>query len=130
MEKKAIHPISAPIPAGAYSPAILHNGMIFVSGQTPEKPGSSELVEGDITVQTEQVMENLKGILSAAGATMDDVLKVTVHLSDIKDFEGYNRVYKRYFSVPYPSRTTVQSVIPGGSLLEIDVIAYSPGEAK
>ena len=97
---------------------------------SPEKPGSSELVEGDITVQTEQVMENLKGILSAAGATMDDVLKVTVHLADIKDFEGYNRVYKRYFSVPYPSRTTVQSVIPGGSLLEIDVIAYSPGEAK
>ena len=130
MEKKAIHSISAPIPAGAYSPAILHNGMIFVSGQTPEKPGSSELVEGDITVQTEQVMENLKGILSAAGAAMNDVLKVTVHLADIKDFEGYNRVYKRYFSVPYPSRTTVQSVIPGGSLLEIDVIACSPGEAK
>ena len=125
--KKAVHPASSPVPAGAYSPGLIAGGFVFVSGQTAEKPGSSELVEGDITVQTRQVMENIKGILESAGCGMDDVVKVTAHLSDAGDFDGYNGVYKQYFSKPFPTRTTVQSVIPGGSLVEIDVIALLPG---
>lgn len=124
--KKAVHPASSPVPAGAYSPGLIAGGFVFVSGQTVEKPGSSELVEGDVTVQTRQVMENIKGILESAGCRMDDVVKVTVHLADAKDFDGYNGVYKMYFSKPFPTRTTVQSVIPGGSLVEIDVIALLP----
>jgi 2-iminobutanoate/2-iminopropanoate deaminase len=122
-EKICIYPKSAPVPAGAYSPAILAGNLVFVSGQTPEKPGTDELVEGDIGIQSKQVMENIKNILAAADCTMDDIVKVTAHLLDINDFGGYNDVYKTYFNKPFPARTTVQSVIPGGSLLEIDVIA-------
>lgn len=126
-EKICVYPANAPVPAGAYSPAIVSGNLVFVSGQTPEKPGTDELVEGDITVQAKQVMENLKNILAAAGCTMDDVVKVGTHLLDINDFSGYNEVYKTYFTKPFPARTTVQSVIPGGSLVEIDVIAVKPG---
>lgn len=125
--KICVYPANAPVPAGAYSPAIVSGNLVFVSGQTPEKPGTDELVEGDITVQAKQVMENLKNILAAAGCTMDDVVKVGTHLLDINDFSGYNEVYKTYFTKPFPARTTVQSVIPGGSLVEIDVIAVKPG---
>lgn len=125
-EKKCVYPECAPVPAGAYSPAVVIGNLVFVSGQTPEKPGTDELVEGDIKVQTKQVMENIKNILAAAGCTMDDVVKVSAHLKDINDFAGYNEVYKTYFNKPYPARTTVQSVIPGGSLVEIDVIAVRP----
>lgn len=123
MNKIPIHPESAPIPAGPYTPALITGNFVFVSGQTPEKPGTDELVEGDIKVQTKQVMENIKGILEAAGCSMDDIVKVTCHLADINDFNGYNEVYGQYFTKPYPTRTTVQSVIPGNSLIEIDVIA-------
>ncbi|MDW7651836.1 MAG: Rid family detoxifying hydrolase [Bacillota bacterium] len=127
MTKKAcIYPDNAPVPAGAYSPAIVSGNLVFVSGQTPEIPGTDILVEGDIAVQTKQVMENIKNILAAAGCTMDDVVKIGAHLLDINDFDGYNQVYKTYFSKPFPARTTVQSVIPGGSLVEIDAIAVRP----
>jgi 2-iminobutanoate/2-iminopropanoate deaminase len=125
-KKICVYPADAPMPAGAYSPAIAVDNLVFVSGQTPEKPGTDELVEGDIKVQTMQVMENIKNILAAAGCAMDDVVKVSAHLFDINDFAGYNEIYKKYFNKPFPARTTVQSVIPGGSLIEIDVIAVSP----
>lgn len=126
IKKETIHPESAPIPAGPYSPALKVGSMVFVSGQTPEKPGSDELVEGGIREQTVQVMENIKNILAAAGCTMDNVVRVTAHLLDISDFDEYNKVYKTYFDKPYPARTTVQSVIPGGGLVEVDVIAMLP----
>ncbi|MDW7738861.1 MAG: Rid family detoxifying hydrolase [Bacillota bacterium] len=123
LKKECIYPESAPIPAGPYSPALRVDNFVFVSGQTPEKPGTDQLVEGDITIQAEQVFENINNILSAAGCTLNNVVKVTTFLSDIKDFEQYNQVYKKHFSKPYPARTTVQAVIPGGALLEIEVIA-------
>ncbi len=126
IKKETIHPESAPIPAGPYSPALKVGSMVFVSGQTPEKPGTDELVEGGIKVQTKQVMENIKNILAAAGCTMENVVKVNAYLLDINDFEGYNDVYKTFFSKPYPARTTVQGVIPGGALVEVDVIAVLP----
>lgn len=126
VKKICIYPENAPVPAGAYSPAILTGNLVFVSGQTPEKPGTDELVEGDINVQAKQVMENIQNILAAAGCTMNDVVKVSAHLLDIQDFNGFNEVYKTYFTNPFPARTTVQSVIPGGSLIEVDVIAIRP----
>jgi 2-iminobutanoate/2-iminopropanoate deaminase len=126
MNKIPVHPASSPVPAGAYTPGLVAGGFVFVSGQTAEKPGSSELVEGDIRVQTRQVLENIGGILEAAGCSLNDVVKVTAHLADVRDFDGYNEVYRESFSMPYPVRTTVQSVIPGGSLVEIDVIALHP----
>ncbi len=126
INKETIHPESAPIPAGPYSPALKVGSMVFVSGQTPEKPGSDELVDGGIREQTVQVMENIKNILAAAGCTMDNVVKVNAHLLDINNFGEYNEVYKTYFNKPYPARTTVQSIIPGGGLVEVDVVAMLP----
>ncbi|NCB17527.1 MAG: hypothetical protein EOM65_15305 [Synergistales bacterium] len=126
MRKQPVHPASSPVPAGAYTPGLIAGGFVFVSGQTAEKPGSSELVEGDVKVQTRQVLENIRGILEAAGCSLDDVVKVTAHLADVRDFDGYNGVYRQFFTAPFPVRTTVQSVIPGGSLVEIDVIALLP----
>jgi len=123
IKKNRIYPDNAPIPAGPYTPAIAAGNYVFVSGQTPEKPGTDILIEGDIKDQTRQVMENIKNILTAADCTMDDVVKVSAHLLDINDFDGYNAVYKEYFTEPFPARTTVQSVVPGGSLVEVDVIA-------
>ena len=129
-EKKCIYPESAPIPAGPYSPALQAGNMLFVSGQTPEKPGTDELIEGGIREQTRQVMENIKNIIGAAGCTMEDVVKVNTHLLDINDFSDYNEVYKSYLTEPFPARTTVQSVIPGGALIEVDVIAILPENKK
>jgi len=126
IKKETIHPKSAPIPAGPYSPALKVGSMVFVSGQTPEKPGSDELVEGGIREQTVQVMENIRNILAAAGCSMEHVVRVNAHLLDINDFSEYNEIYKTYFNKPYPARTTVQSVIPGGGLVEVDVIAMLP----
>lgn len=126
IKKETIHPKSAPIPAGPYSPALKVGSMVFVSGQTPEKPGSDELVEGGIREQTVQVMENIRNILAAAGCSMDHVVRVNAHLLDINDFSEYNEIYKTCFNKPYPARTTVQSVIPGGGLVEVDVIAMLP----
>lgn len=126
MKKQPVHPASAPVPAGAYTPGLVAGGFVFVSGQTAEKPGSAELVEGGVREQTRQVMENIGGILETAGCSMNDVVKVTAHLADVRDFDGYNEVYREFFSTPYPVRTTVQSVIPGGSLVEIDVVALHP----
>ena len=126
INKECINPVSAPKPAGPYSPALKAGGFLYVSGQTPEKPGSDELVEGDIKVQTRQVFENIKNIIAAAGCTMDDIVKVNAHLLDINDFAAYNEVYKIYFTEPYPARTTVQSVIPGGAKVEIEVTVMLP----
>lgn len=130
MAKIPVHPANTPLPLGPYTHAIMAGGFVFVSGQTPEKPGTDELVEGDIKVQTRQVMEHIKTILAAANCTMDDVVKVNAHLADIEDFAGYNEIYKEYFSKPYPARITVQSVIPGGALVEIDVIALCPADVQ
>jgi 2-iminobutanoate/2-iminopropanoate deaminase len=126
--KYPIHPPGAPTPAGPYTPAIVAGGFVFVSGQVPKKPGTSELVVGDITVQTGQVLENIRAILSAAGAAMDDVVKVTVHLADLGNFAAFNQIYGTFFTEPFPARTTVQSVLNTGVGVEIDVIALRPEE--
>lgn len=123
-QKTPVHPAGAPIPAGPYTPAIIAGDFVFVSGQTPKRPGTGERVEGDIAVQTTVVLENIQAILAAAGCTLADVVKVSAHLADMKDFAAYNQVYGQFFPEPYPARTTVQSVLPGGAGLEIEVIAY------
>ncbi len=128
MNKKIpIHPDNAPLPAGPYTHALIAGDFVFVSGQTPEKPGTDEIVAGGIKEHTRQVMENIKTILSAANCTMDDIVKVDTHLSDMNSFSGFNEVYGEYFSKPYPTRITVQSVLPPGALVEIAVVAYRAG---
>ncbi len=121
--KQPVHPACAPVPAGFYTPAVIAGGLVFVSGQTPEKPGTSETVQGDIKVQTRQVMENIKNILAAADCSMNAIVKVEVHLARFSDFQGFNEVYGEYFAKPYPSRITVQSVRDGDALLEVAVTA-------
>lgn len=126
MAKKAVHPECSPVPAGPYTPAVIAGGFVFVSGQTPEKPGTDEMVEGDIKVQTKQVMENLQNILAASGCTMKDVVKVHACLVNMEDFAGYNEVYRQFFSKPYPARTTVECGVAGDCLLEVDAVALLP----
>jgi len=122
--KKAVHPECSPIPAGPYTPALIVGDFVFVSGQTPEKPGTDEMVEGDIKVQTRQVMENIQNILAAASCKMDDIVKVHACLVDMKDFAGFNEIYEQYFTKPYPTRTTVECGVAGDCLVEVDVVAY------
>ena len=118
---------NAPKPIGPYSQGIIaHNPdkIIFVSGQIPINPETGELVKGDIRVQARQEIENLIVILEVAGATVDDVVKVTVYLDDIKDYEEFNRVYEEYFGHSKPARAVVEvSKLPKGVKVEIEAIA-------
>lgn len=108
---------------GAYSDGVLIDGLLFISGQAPVDFKTSKFVLGTIEEETRRTLENIKSILEVAGATMEDVVKCTVHLSDIKEFDRYNEVYATYFPGIKPARTTVQSVLAEGIKVEIDCIA-------
>ncbi len=113
-----------PKPIGPYSQAIKANGFLFVSGQVALDPQSGEFVTADIRGQTERVLENVKAILEAAGASFHHVVKTTVFLKDMNDFTAMNEVYSRYFSVAPPARSTVQVTrLPKDALVEIEVTA-------
>jgi 2-iminobutanoate/2-iminopropanoate deaminase len=113
-----------PKPIGPYSQAIKSNGLVFVSGQVALDPQSGEFVGADVRQQTERVLENLKGILEAAGVSFHHVVKTTVFLKDMNDFAAMNEVYARYFSAAPPARSTVQAArLPKDALVEIEVIA-------
>jgi len=114
----------SPKPIGPYSQAIRSNGLLFASGQVALDPKSGEMVGTDIRQQTERVMENLKGILEAGGASFHHVVKTTVYLKDMNDFAAMNEVYARYLTAAPPARSTVQAArLPKDALVEIDVIA-------
>lgn len=115
----------APAPAGPYSQAIAAGQLVFVSGQRPVDPVTGGLAVG-VEAQSEQVLKNVAAILEAAGSSMGDVVKVTAHLADLGDFAIFNNVYTRYFSPPFPARTTVGSQLRG-ILVEVDVIAVKGG---
>ncbi len=111
---------------GPYSQAIRANGFIFISGQIPLDPKTQQMVEGNIAQQTERVLENLKGILEAAGSSLPHVVKTTVFLKDLNDFAAMNEVYGRYFSAHPPARATVEvSALPKGASIEIELIALA-----
>jgi 2-iminobutanoate/2-iminopropanoate deaminase len=113
-----------PKPIGPYSQAIRSSGFVFVSGQVALDPQTGEFVGKDVRQQTERVMENLKGILEASGASLNQVVKTTVFLQDMNDFAAMNEVYARYFTSAPPARSTVQVArLPKDALVEIDVIA-------
>lgn len=122
MPKQLVQTSKAAAPGGAYSQALRAGDFIFVAGQGPKNPVTGLIAE-TIEEQTAQTLENIKAILEAAGATMADVVKSTVHLSDMSLFERYNQVYATYFPDPRPVRTTVGSQL-SGIMVEIDVIAY------
>ncbi|MGC1448995.1 MAG: Rid family hydrolase [Candidatus Sulfotelmatobacter sp.] len=118
-------------PQGAYSQGWRAGDFIFVTGTGPIDPVTGALVGDSIEPQTEQTIDNLSAILQADGASLRDVVKVTVHLSDTALFARYNAVYAKRFSKPYPVRTTVGSDLghSPGMLIEIDCIAYTAGNA-
>jgi 2-iminobutanoate/2-iminopropanoate deaminase len=111
---------------GPYSQAIRANGFVFVSGQIPLDPATQQLVAGDVQAQTERVLENLKGIIEAAGSSLDRVVRATVFLADMNEFAAMNEVYGRYFRSQPPARSTVQVArLPRDVRVEIDVIALA-----
>jgi 2-iminobutanoate/2-iminopropanoate deaminase len=123
MAKQQITTHSGASPIGAYSQGIRVGDFIFVSGQGPLDPETGQVVGTTVEEQTARVLENIKAILAAGGATMADVVKVSAHLSDLSLFDRYNKVYATYFPDPKPARTTVGSQLLG-ILVEIDAIAY------
>lgn len=124
VERKVVYTEKAPKPIGPYSQAIIAGDFIFTAGQIPIDPKTNQVVQGDIREQTRQVFENLKAILEEAGATFDDVVKVTVYMKDLNEFSGMNEVYSEYFKNSPPARTTVEvSRLPRDVKIEIDLIA-------
>jgi 2-iminobutanoate/2-iminopropanoate deaminase len=126
VSKRVIRTDNAPAPfqGAPYSQGIAHGDLVFVSGQFGIDPGSGHVVEGGIGEQTEQVMKNLSAILEAAGTSLANVLKATIFLADLADFEGMNEVYGRYMGDEPPARATFQvAALPSGMLVEIEVVA-------
>lgn len=123
MPKQQIRTDEGASPVGAYSQGLRAGDFVFVSGQGPLDPGTGQVVGDTIEEQVRRTLENVRAILEAAGASMADVVKATVHLADIAEFPRFNVTYSEFFPDPKPTRTTVQSVLPGIKV-EIDVIAY------
>lgn len=111
---------------GPYSQAIKANGLVFLSGQIPVDPTTQQLITGDVATQTERVLQNITGILQAAGSSLPRVVKTTVFLKSMNDFGAMNEVYGRHFTAEPPARSTVEVArLPKDVLIEIDVIALA-----
>ncbi len=124
MTRMIVTSADAPAAIGPYSQAVWAGGLLYLSGQTPIDPKTGKLVEGEIDVQTARVFDNQEAVLKAAGLTMDQIVKVNVYLTDMKNFPGMNAVYKERFTEPFPARTTVAVAgLPLGALIEIEMIA-------
>ena len=117
----------APKAIGPYSQGIVAGQFLFVSGQLPINPDTGNIVDDDIAARAEQVFDNVSAIVSSAGGSMADVVKVTLFLTDIGDFQLVNEVYSRRFQSPYPARSAIQvSALPLGSNIEAEAIVYLP----
>jgi len=124
VKKKVIQTERAPKAIGPYSQAIQAGNFLFLSGQIPLDPKTGELAKGDIGQQTKQVLENIKGILESQELGMEDVVKVTIFLRDIGNFNRVNEVYATYFPPPAPARSTVEvAKLPRNAEIEIGAIA-------
>lgn len=114
----------APKAIGPYSQAIVHDGLAFLSGQIPLDPATGHVVEGGVAAQTERVLENIRGLLEACGASLESVLKTTVFIKDMTEFQAMNEVYARYFAENPPARSTVEAArLPRDVRVEIECIA-------
>lgn len=123
MPRTIIHTPNAPKAIGTYSQAVKHGGTVYVSGQIPLDPATGELVTGPMEVQVRRVFENLKAVVSAAGGSFAQAVKLTVYLIDFADFAALNKVMGEFFSEPYPARVTVQVAgLPRGARVEIDCV--------
>ncbi len=124
MSKKIVSTPEAPAAVGAYSQAVVANGFVYCSGQVPLDPQGGELVGGSIADQTRRCLDNLSAVLQAAGATLDDVVKVTAFLLDMGDFPEFNEAYGEFFGNDPPARATVAVAgLPKGAQVEIECLA-------
>jgi 2-iminobutanoate/2-iminopropanoate deaminase len=125
MVRVAPQPEGLTPPGPPYSPVIVAGDLVYTAGQVAFDAEGS-VVAGGVEEQTNQVLDNVKRCLEAAGCSMDDVVKVTVFLADLDDFEAFNRVYERRFVAPYPARSTVGVRLAEGLLVEIEAVARHP----
>lgn len=123
MSKKEIQHPDKQVSTGAYSAGILMDGWLFISGQGPLDLSTGEVIRGTIEEETLLTLSHIRKIIEAAGGSIDDIVKCTVHLSDIQDFDRYNAAYASFFTGVKPARTTVQSVLCDGIKIEIDAVA-------
>jgi 2-iminobutanoate/2-iminopropanoate deaminase len=122
--RNAIMTDKAPKPIGPYSQAVIEGDFIFLAGQGCINPLTGKMELGDVRSETKRTFENIRGILQAAGSSLDDVMKCNVYLRDINDFAAMSEVYETYFSAPFPARTTIEAgALPGGIAVEIECIA-------
>ena len=123
MSKTIIHTDQAPQAIGTYSQAINHQGMVFISGQIPLDPETMEMVTGGIESQIHRVFKNLSAICTAAGGSLDDIVKLTVFLTDMANFPQVNAIMEQYFTTPYPARAAIGvAALPKDSEVEMDAI--------
>jgi 2-iminobutanoate/2-iminopropanoate deaminase len=127
--RKVIHTQEAPLPKGPYSQAIVADGCVFISGQACVNPQTNEFELGDIQAETRRTLQNVSAILKAAGSSLDDVVRVSVFLADMKDFDEMNKVYKQFFPKDQPARTTVGAQL-SKIKIEVDCIARVSKQPK
>ena len=124
MSMRTISTDRAPKAIGPYSQGVAASGFLFLSGQVPLDPSTGQLVQGTVQEEVARVLDNLKGVLEAAGSGLERVVRTTVYLTSLEDFTAMNEVYARYFGEHRPARSTVQvSALPRGARVEIDAIA-------
>ncbi len=123
-QKEVIKTDKAPVPIAPYSQAIKSNGFLFLAGQIGLNPSTRKLVEGGFEAETKQIMENIKAVLEAGGASMAEIVNTTIYLKDINNFAKVNEIYGTYFTKDFPARTTVGVAnLPSGASIEIAVVA-------
>lgn len=126
---KIIATPAAPRAIGPYSQAVVHHGLVYLSGQIPLDPATGELIAGDITAQTERVLANIAAVLEASGSSLSRIVKTTVFLKDMGEFAAMNAVYARFFETNPPARSTVEVArLPRDSRVEIECIAIVDSE--
>jgi reactive intermediate/imine deaminase len=123
LKKKAVYTDGAPAAIGTYSQAIRNGSLVFLSGQIPLDPATMELRGGDFAARARQVFDNLRSVARAAGGDLDDIVKVTIYLTDLANFAAVNAVMAEYFTEPYPARAAVGvASLPKGADVEAEAI--------
>ena len=126
LSKRIVFTERAPKPVGPFSQAVISGDFVFISGQIPINPKTSKIAKGGIDMQTVQVLENIKNILESIELSLEDIVKTSVFLSNFENFQSFNSIYSKYFEKNPPARTTVQTNLLAGVLVEIDIIAKMP----
>jgi 2-iminobutanoate/2-iminopropanoate deaminase len=129
MGRKAITSDRLPAAVGPFSLGVRGGPLLYLSGQVAQDPATGTLIDGDVALQTDQILRNIAASLEAAGKGLGDVVRVGVYLTDMADFAAMNEVYSQHFAEPYPARTTIGvAALPLGSVVEMDVVANLAGD--